>query len=145
MLEQNTLIGFIVLLIAIPVVVNLLSSEISDWLPRWSERLVQHAAKRLPEHVQAQYENDWLAELEIIPGKLSKLAFALGLFPGLASLSRAQQTNAVLSQTQPLIKPEQTLTVKDASRPHFSASFVAKVLLLAISLLISRWISSGTP
>jgi hypothetical protein len=85
-LDQNTLLGFVILLVFIPVIVNLLSDEIADWIPNWSSKIVRLAASKLPVNIRDRYLADWLAEIEYIPGKISRLWFAISLFRGLKSL-----------------------------------------------------------
>lgn len=54
-------------------------AEFSDWLPRLSQRLLGRAADRLGDDALAdRYAEEWAAELEEIPGKYSKLGYALG-------------------------------------------------------------------
>jgi hypothetical protein len=47
---------------------------IGPWL---SERLLQWGARRLPEQYRERYTEDWLGELDAVPGSLIKLAFAV--------------------------------------------------------------------
>jgi hypothetical protein len=61
------------------IVVPLLISEFTDWCPWLAGRLVRRAARLLPEPNQARYEEEWLAELHEVPGRLAKLAVAVSL------------------------------------------------------------------
>ena len=47
--------------------------------PRMSEAMVRSKARRLPEKLGARLEEEWLAELGILPGRPSQLAFAIAL------------------------------------------------------------------
>lgn len=58
--------------------VGLLLTECFDWLPWLSRRVVRSAARYLPPKQRVRYEDEWLAELDAIPGqRLSRLAFAV--------------------------------------------------------------------
>jgi hypothetical protein len=59
---------------------NLLASEIYDHLPRLSERLVRHHASRLSPELRERMQEEWLASLHEISGKISGFVFALDLF-----------------------------------------------------------------
>jgi hypothetical protein len=64
------------------IVLPLLLSEFTDWCPWLATRLVQRAARLLPEPNRARYEEEWLAELHEVPGRLAKLAVAVSLLCG---------------------------------------------------------------
>jgi hypothetical protein len=72
-------VEFIVLAIFVPLVVGLLTNELSDLLPVWAEKIVVRTARELPEYVQNRYIQDWLADLEDHPTGFSKLKFAFSL------------------------------------------------------------------
>ena len=62
------------------VILPLLLSEFGDWCPWLGRRLVRWSARRLGDPVAcARYEEEWLANLAEIPGKLSVLVAAFGL------------------------------------------------------------------
>jgi hypothetical protein len=62
------------------VLLPLLLSEFSDWCPWLAVRLVRWAARRLGNpRVCARYEEEWVANLEAVPGKLARLATAASL------------------------------------------------------------------
>lgn len=62
-------------------IVNLLLAECFDWLPWASRRIIHCAARHLPPEYRTRYENEWLAELDAIPGlRVSRLAFAVRVF-----------------------------------------------------------------
>ena len=58
--------------------VKLLEKEIEAWIPQAAPCLVHYAVRRLPATEQARYAKEWTADLEAIPGELSRLVFALG-------------------------------------------------------------------
>lgn len=55
-------------------------NELTDWAPKLAERLLCWGARRIgiPEQT-ARYEEEWLANLNEVPAKLSKLAMACGV------------------------------------------------------------------
>jgi len=64
--------------IASAVVLPLLLAEIGDWCPWLAERIVRWSASRLRQPAaRLRYEEEWLANLNEIPGKLSRLVAAL--------------------------------------------------------------------
>jgi hypothetical protein len=65
---------------------GLLTNELSDRLPVWAEKIVYWTARKLPEHAQKRYEDDWLADLEDCRTGFSKLFFAVGLVFGIKAL-----------------------------------------------------------
>jgi hypothetical protein len=69
-----TILGFILNLVIVPILVI----EFTDWLPWLATRMIRAAARILPLAARERYSEEWLAELEAIPGGgLSKLAFAI--------------------------------------------------------------------
>jgi hypothetical protein len=59
-------------------ILKLIEKEIEAWIPQAAPFLVRYAVSKLPAAEQARYAKEWSADLEAIPGELSKLAFALG-------------------------------------------------------------------
>ena len=54
-------------------------TEFAEWCPRLAERLVCWSAQRLGDtQDRDRYEEEYLASLEEVPGKLSKLIVSLG-------------------------------------------------------------------
>jgi lipopolysaccharide/colanic/teichoic acid biosynthesis glycosyltransferase len=70
---------------------KVLLDEALDWCPWIAERVIQRASCRLPTSAsQERYLEEWLAELDSIPGRgLSKLLFALRLLAGAGSTADA--------------------------------------------------------
>jgi dsRNA-specific ribonuclease len=65
--------------VATGVLLPLLLAEFGDWCPWLAEHIVRWSARRLEDPaVRARYEEEWLANLSEVPGKLAHLAAALG-------------------------------------------------------------------
>jgi lipopolysaccharide/colanic/teichoic acid biosynthesis glycosyltransferase len=69
----------IILLAAIlTALTQLLLAEAFGWFPWLVERLIRHAARQLPLDIRTRYQEDWLAELDALPGRgISTLIFAV--------------------------------------------------------------------
>lgn len=63
------------------IAVPLILGEATDVAPWVAKRLVRWAAGRIPERERPRWEEEWLGELEEVPGRLSKLAWALWHLP----------------------------------------------------------------
>lgn len=84
------------------VALQLVLTEALDWCPWLAGRLIRGAAHRLPRADRARYEEEWLAELDALPGRrISKLIFAASI------LGAAHRTRRELSTTT---KASSTLT-----------------------------------
>jgi hypothetical protein len=57
---------------------KLFADEINAWLPWISDQLTQLAVKRLPQVHQERYLEEWRSHLGEVPGKIGKLAVAVG-------------------------------------------------------------------
>lgn len=68
---------------------NMLASELYDRAPLFAVSLIEHAVKRLPEHEQERYREEWLAHLNEHHGKLGKVWHALGCVVGRALVAQA--------------------------------------------------------
>lgn len=80
------------LFIASAVVLPLALNEFGDWSPRMSRRIVLWGAQRLKDPAfVSRYSEEWASELDDIPGKLSKLGFALGRLLFLPRILRAHR------------------------------------------------------
>src|SRR4029077_6804852 len=55
-----------------------LNRIMTDWLPSLARHIVKRSALRLPADARIRYYEEWLADLEQYPGKLSKLIRAFG-------------------------------------------------------------------
>ncbi|WP_394622406.1 NB-ARC domain-containing protein (plasmid) [Lentzea sp. JNUCC 0626] len=70
--------GFVPWLLA-AVLLPLVVAEFKDWWPRLAVGLVRWSARRLGDpHACARYEEEWVANLQEVPGKLSPLLAAFG-------------------------------------------------------------------
>ena len=65
--------------IFIGVIVTLIAAECQDWLPRITAFVIRTAARSLPADSRDRYYEEWLAEAAYVPGKISRLIWALGL------------------------------------------------------------------
>ncbi|WP_059411705.1 sugar transferase [Cupriavidus basilensis] len=104
--------------------VGLAFAELKDWLPWLARKVVLHAARRLSPEMHERMEEEWLAELEQIPGKLSPLFFAL-------MLCRAAEK---MRQDATPISSEERLT------RTFDATFAIAVLTSLSPLLLILWL-----
>ena len=89
---------FILMLIIVPLAVN----EAGELAPALAERLVRWTASRLGTlGARERYEEEWLGNLEHVPGKVTKLVWAFSLlFVGLPKLrwqiGRREQRNRAI-------------------------------------------------
>jgi len=70
------MLGFVVVVIVIPLLVNEagdLTRSLAGYLLRWGARRIG------PAEQAARYEEEWLADLERIPGSLTRLVYACGV------------------------------------------------------------------
>ena len=88
--------------ILLPLAVN----EAKDWFPRLAVALVRWAARRLGEpQACARYEEEWAANVEAVPGKLSPLVSAFGYVVVLPRMRRAVRRGPRLLNTKPARLP----------------------------------------
>lgn len=66
--------------IIVTLVLGAVLSEFTDWLPKLAERLVRWVARLHPTRAEIR-EKEWLAILDNLPGKWSKLGFACAHIP----------------------------------------------------------------
>jgi hypothetical protein len=97
---KNALSTFEIRKILTVIGIILILNRLLTWLPRWSIRLVERAANRLPVNARARYLNDWQAELECIPGGLGKIRFAVDLFRGVTALAKEIAVKPVGAEAQ---------------------------------------------
>jgi hypothetical protein len=86
---------------------------IGPWL---AERLLRWGARGLPAEFQMRYVEDWLGELDAVPGSLTKLAFAI---------------RVVIS----VPATERVLTGRDALWIEVSRRFLAAAIAILLALL----------
>lgn len=62
---------------AIAIGITLLTEELLGWMDQLAKWLVRHNARHAPKNLVVRLEEEWLACLVNIPGKISRLLFAL--------------------------------------------------------------------
>jgi hypothetical protein len=68
---------------------NVAVAEIFDWFPWIARRLIRRAVGQLPFDAQERYEEEWLAELDALPGRrISSLIFAVRIHIGASRVRR---------------------------------------------------------
>ncbi|HEY4454772.1 MAG TPA: hypothetical protein VGN81_10720 [Pseudonocardiaceae bacterium] len=78
--------GFVTLLLT-TVLVPLFLDELRDWCPLLAQQLVRWAARRLGDSAaRARYEEEWVANIGAVPGKISQLVSALGYLVALPAM-----------------------------------------------------------
>lgn len=71
-------------------VIPLLLAEFGDWCPWMAARIVRWAAQRLGDPVSCQrYEEEWIANLNEVPGKLTRLLAAFGYLAYMPGMRRS--------------------------------------------------------
>lgn len=106
--------------IVMAVLVPLLVTEFGDWCPWLAKRLVRWSAQRLGDPAAcARYEEEWLANLAEVPGKLSPLIAAVGY---VASIPRMRW-----NLHRPIPSPHAD-AISDALRSNPSVSIVIPAL-----------------
>lgn len=70
------------------VLLKLLSSEVEAWLPKLAHRVIDRATRGVPESERDRYREEWYADLEEFPGKLSKLFRAIGFYRGATKIQQ---------------------------------------------------------
>lgn len=75
--------------IAVTFLVPLLQKDVDEGVPWLAERLVRRAARRLPNGLGEDYEEDWVAEVQSVPGRFFKLWFAARIALRARSTGRA--------------------------------------------------------
>jgi lipopolysaccharide/colanic/teichoic acid biosynthesis glycosyltransferase len=76
------------LLLITSATVNFLVLELFDWLPWLARRLVRRAVRKLPSDVKDRYLDEWLAELDALPGRgVSKFLWAIQILIGASRVS----------------------------------------------------------
>lgn len=104
------------------VLVPMLLTEFTDWLPWIAACLVRRAAAHLPAERRARYAEEWAAEFSALPGgKLTRLAFGLRL------CAHARATGAVLREEVKAGQEKTQFSLDNAQIDHA----VARVLALA--------------
>lgn len=79
---------FVVTAIVLPIVLT----ELTAWGPRVAVRIVHRAARQLTPPHSDRYAQEWAAELDSVPGQLSKVLKALSIFCGMRRLRQSLPT-----------------------------------------------------
>ncbi|MFI6031575.1 hypothetical protein [Amycolatopsis magusensis] len=98
----------LVALVLTAVLLPLALDELRDWSPRLATKMVRWAARRLGHQLaQARYEEEWAANIQAVPGKLSALLAALGYVLAIPRMrwNLKRGPNAALFQETPLTEP----------------------------------------
>jgi len=104
--------------------VNLILTECFDWLPWLAKRILHAAALHLPPKYRQRYEDEWLGELDSIPGlRVSRLAFSLRVFFSATATMRA-------------ISPETRLYFSTPAKRLVDFSFACLVLVLLMPMFL---------
>lgn len=95
-------------------VVNLIVADLAGWFPWLAERMIRRAVLLLPACEQGRYEDEWLAELDALPGRgISAIIFAFRLSIHAPAVGRetigSRLARARVSQTK--VWPSQVETV----------------------------------
>jgi hypothetical protein len=99
-------LGFAVAAIVIPLLVN----EAGDWARSLAGWLLRWGARRIGRAEQARrYEEEWLADLERIPGSLTRLVYAFGVVVRSVPRLRAQFRRDQRQARLPGPLPDRTL------------------------------------
>ena len=65
--------------ILVALIVAVFAREFEAWLPWATEQTLRLAVRCLPPELRDRYDEEWRADVEAVPGTLSKLCWALGL------------------------------------------------------------------
>jgi lipopolysaccharide/colanic/teichoic acid biosynthesis glycosyltransferase len=116
-------LAFLVTAVLVPLLVN----EFTDWLPWLAARLIDAAAHTMPSAARLRYAEEWLAELDAVPGKLSKLALAIRIF--VRAPATAKAVRRVPSARIPAMKAV------------FDRTVAALLLVVVAPLLLAVWLA----
>ncbi|MBR7834169.1 hypothetical protein KDL01_12915 [Actinospica durhamensis] len=116
--------GFVVVVVILPVALNE-SAELSGWL---AKRLVRWGARRLgaPEEI-ARYEEEWLADLAQVPGKITKVGYACGVLMWSVPRLRSQVRRRAAKQAKPAEKARRAESVAEVFPPMLHKLLVAVI------------------
>jgi GT2 family glycosyltransferase len=104
----------VLVFIALAVIVPLLVSELGDWCPWLAARLVCWVANRVGDpDASERYREEFLANLNAVPGKLSRLISALGYIVNLPKLRREVRRRAQEEAVEEELRFDLTFTRAD--------------------------------
>ncbi len=81
---------------------KVIGEEIEAWLPQAGPRLLRYAVSKLPADERERYAEEWAADLDAIPGQVSKVIYALGFVKAAWGMRRI--ANRILSQQHEVIR-----------------------------------------
>lgn len=70
---------FLATAILLPVVQDIVKSEVKGWMPRFTDAVLESALKPLPPKLRATYAEEWRSLLGDLPTDFSRLLCAVGL------------------------------------------------------------------
>lgn len=112
--------------IIVGLIIALLTEETLGWMPHFAKWLIRQNAKRVPTHLIDRCEEEWLAHLDQIPGRVSKLLFSIDSYRASFKISHEHFAPNV-SYWVPFF-----LRIID-----FSYAFVFLIMSLPILILVS--------
>jgi len=83
---------------------SLVTSEALDWCPSLAKFLVTSITKRLPVPLQDRMREEWLADIESTPGRVSKLVVAIGIMRAAYIIGHEHRFPSVPIFIPPLIR-----------------------------------------
>jgi hypothetical protein len=92
------------------IVLRLISGEVKSWLPVFALRIIERSIRLLPKQDRARRREEWLADNNDMPGKLSKFCHALGCCKAAGIVAWPESLARLLS-----IKPRPPKAAYDAS------------------------------
>ena len=111
------------------IVVSLLVVEFTDWCPSIAAGLVRLAARMLPESERDRYREEWLAEVETVPGRLTRIVKAACLLAGIPALRLA-----IIQRTRPAASDPNDAT----TRAHLDPDSLEQLTLRPWDELLER-------
>ena len=112
------------LLIVVAAFLNLVVAELFDWCAWLAVRVIRRAARRLPVTARERYQDEWLGELDALPGRrVSLLIFALWIWMGASRTCREIAGG----------READTVGLRGLAIKHASDRVVALALLIAFA------------
>jgi lipopolysaccharide/colanic/teichoic acid biosynthesis glycosyltransferase len=110
-------------------VLTLVVTEAYGWLPWLSERLIRRATRVLPHQHRERYEEEWLAELDLLPTRgIASLLFAVRI------LVRARSTRRALEPGYGSAPLKRAIDVTMSSVALLAIAPLLSFLVLAVSI-----------
>ncbi|MGH3403228.1 MAG: sugar transferase [Streptosporangiaceae bacterium] len=104
------------------ILIPMLVTELTDWLPWIAHRAITSACRCLPAEFRDRYREEWEAELALLPGGMAKVAFACRILFGAPATGRAVGLNISFRRS--------------ASKAFFDRTVAAAALFLLSPLFI---------